>query len=320
MPLKIVYAASDREGGSIQLLRFLQAVRHKNYNIKIAAFPKSNPGISINWNLDCLKDMFNQDNFTIDNDNLRVYYDQIKLFKPDLIISDLELYTSYIANTLNIKLWQASPLLIPYSHSFLCKLPYRSSYAYFYRNNNSNILLKNLLANSEKKFIYSHLGDANVFKIEEGFEWIRPYYIPGKSSRICEHEIVACTFKNDKKIIDLVKQYEAVVFSKFKEEKYKNLIFKNLEDSEEYICNLKNCKTFISRGHTDFLADAYYNSKYSIIMPNVYDTECLINTMYSKLYKIASAKYTDEEIINKKIEPNFNVNIKQLHEKIEEFF
>ena len=114
---KILYAASNNINSKIQLARFMQAVKDEPYIIKIAAYKNSSPSIHIDWTLDYLVNIFDNGRINLNDDSFRTYLDQIKLYEPDLIISDLEYFTSYAANLLNITLWQCSSSIINFALS-----------------------------------------------------------------------------------------------------------------------------------------------------------------------------------------------------------
>lgn len=290
----------------MQLLRFLQATAKKGWQIKVAAYHKSNPGISVDWNLEALKDIWEPDKLVFDSPEIETYFDQVQYFDPDLIISDLELFTSHVAGVLAKPLWQVSPLLL---HS---ATPHREKsaiglfkyYPQFFANDFKTQLIKNVVFNSDKRLVYHHLGDTNQLQLVDSFEWVRPYHVIGKESKPCEHHVVACAFRNDKKFLDYLKRYRDVVFfSNFIDESYAEVILKSVYDWPEYQCNLKNCDVFVGQGHTDFLADAYYNGKQSAIVTDYREQECVINSLYAAQFDFSKA--------------NYDSNIKFLHEHIE---
>src|SRR5258706_5453728 len=99
--MKILYAANNNINSLIQLSRFLRVIS-KQHHIKISAYKKSSPpSINIDWTLDALLNIFNP-RLSLNNDNLCIYYDQVKKFKPDLVISDFEYFTSSVAADLNV--------------------------------------------------------------------------------------------------------------------------------------------------------------------------------------------------------------------------
>lgn len=325
--LKILYAAGNTSNSLIQLSRFIQATFDKPYVIKIAAYKQSSPAINIDWTLDCLLDMFNPQLIQLDNDNYKIYFDQIKYFSPDLIISDMEYFTSYAGNLLNIPVWQCSSSLINFA--FTKKQKYNmgifKQYSYlFNRRFQDNQRLINILDNSDRKFIYSHFGDTEFPpEIEKGYEWIRPYHNNNKISPTCQHQIVIGLLKLNKKIIASVKNYDdVIIFSSFKEEKYPNIILKNIDNSSEYYCNLKNSDIFICEGQTSFLADAFYNQKKCIVMPDHQDLESLINSTISQKLKLSNNVYSiNEDFLNQTFidfQPQIKDHIKFLDEKIQE--
>lgn len=325
--LKILYAASNNENASIQLSRFLKAIVDKPIIVKVAAFKKSSPkGINIDWTLDCLLNIFNPEHISLDNDNLLTYLDQVKYFSPDLIISDLEYFTSFIANELNITLWQCSSSLINFAltNKYKYDLGIFSKYAYIFNKNPVFIQrIVNIIDNSNCNFVYSHFGDIapdETCQIKPNFEWIRPYHQIGKTSIPCQHNLVAGLHHNNKKIIDVLKKYpDSVAFTRFPNETYNNLLLKDIENQQEYYCNLKNSKLFVSEGQTSFLADAFYNEKYSIVIPNLNDPESIINSTISEKLKLSTSIYHYDNLdsyANLAVPTGDNRQIKFLHEKI----
>jgi uncharacterized protein (TIGR00661 family) len=320
--IKILYAAGNTSNSKIQLSRFLKAIADKPYTIKVAAYKNSSPSIHIDWTLDYLLNIFDNNHINLNNDSFRIYLDQIKLYNPDLIISDLEYFTSYAANLLDITLWQCSSSIINFALDKKQKynMGIFKNYSYIFNKNPHNFQrIINIIDNSNCKFIYSHFGDTdNPPSIQNDFEWIRPYYKIGKTSINCKHNIVAGFLQSNKYLINKIKKYEdVVIFSDFCEESYSNITLKNLNNESEYFCNLKNSNMFICEGQTSFLADAFYNYKKPLVITNYNDTECIINSIISKRLGLSDEflSETNDNIITN----NINPNIKYLHEKISEY-
>lgn len=316
--MKILYAAGNNSSAKIQLSRFIDAA--PSHIIKVAAYKKSSPkDISIDWTLDCLLNIFKPDHISTEsNENFEVYYEQVKEFAPDLIISDLEYFTSYIANVLNVPVWQCSSALI--NHGLARKSKYDlgvfKTHAYTFNRNAQQIQRNtNIISNADQKFIYSHYGDMeNSPEITEGYEWIRPYHQIGKESVPCQHNLVGITPSSNKAMIRILKnQRDCVLFTEAYTEKYEGLQVKNIRNEEEYFCNLQNSKALVCEGQTSFLADAFYNHKPSVIYTDYSDPECILNTVISEKFKLSTS--VDNIIqINK---PQLNNQILYLHEKIE---
>jgi hypothetical protein len=324
--LKILYAASNHSGAKIQLARFMKAMEGKPYIVKVAAYKKSSPKINIDWTLDCLLNIYKPENISLDNDNFPIYLEQVKYFAPDLIISDLEYFTSQVANLLNITLWQCSSSMLNFALSHEDKYNLGVFKHYSYVLNKNPVYTQrtvNLIDNSNCNFVYSHLGDTQDPPIlKDNFEWIRPYHSAGKHAIPCQHNVVAATLDNNKRVIDLLKrQSDSVVFSGFPEEEHTNLLMKDIGNEVEYACNLRNSNLFVCEGQTGFLADAFYNQKYSVILTNVKEAECILNAAYSERMKLGTVIYDSVDLDmfkNKQIDNQLNDRSMFLHERIEE--
>lgn len=327
--LKILYAASNNSGAKIQLARFMEAMRDKPYIVKVAAYKKSSPQINIDWTLNCLLNIYKPDLLSLDNDNdnFNIYLDQVRYFAPDLIISDLEYFTSQIANILNVTLWQCSSSMLNFalSHEEKYNLGAFKHYSYILNKHPLHTQRTvNLIDNSNCNFVYSCLGDIEDSpKLKDQFEWIRPYHVVGKHSIPCQHNVIAATLGNNKRIIHLLKNHnDSVVFSDFDGEEYSNLLMKDIGNEAEYACNLRNSNIFVCEGQSSFLADAFYNQKYSIILTDLKDAECILNAAFAEKAQIGSAIY-DSQIdldvyMDKIITNQLNDTSKFLHERIEE--
>jgi len=124
----------------------------------------------------------------------------------------------------------------------------------------------------------------------------------------------------NKNIIGLLKRYEdSVIFSEDCNEDYPNIILKDIKNTEEYTCNIYNANLFVCGGQTSFLADAFYNGKYSLVLPDYSDTECVINSVASERFGLSDTIYglDDDLDFSKSIITKYNSEIKLLHEIID---
>lgn len=320
--MKILYAASNNHNAKVQLARFAEAMVGKPYQLKVAAYQKSSPkGLSVDWTLDCLLNVFRPDHLSLDNDNLDIYYQQVKSYGPDLIISDLEYFTSYIANSLNVTLWQCSSSLLNFAVTQKYDVGLFKAYSYLLKKNDAarTQSLINVIDNADLNLVYSHFGDtASPPGLKDNFEWVRPYHSVGKVSVPCQHNVVAAALGSNKKILSLLKkQADSVAFTECFHEKHAGLWVKDIGNAEEYFCNLKNSNLFVCEGQTSFLADAFYNNKYSVTVIDFKDVECVTNSMFSEHLLLSSSVYDDnlEPFLGRTVEARDN-GIKLLHEKI----
>lgn len=322
--MKILYAASNNQNAKIQLSRFLNAVG-SNHQIKIAAYKKSSPsGANIDWTLDALINIYRPELISLHNDNLNIYYDQIKDFNPDVVISDLEYFTSYVANDLNITQVQCSSSMINFALEKKYNLKLFKLYAHsLNREPLHTQRTVNVLDNSNCNFIYSHFGDMeDAPAIKEGFEWIRPYHQAAKEYIPCEHYVTAGLTGSNKRVLDVLKKYpDSVVFVEGCHEQYENLLVKDIRIADEYYCNLRNSAIFVCQGQASFLADAFYNGRFSLIYPDYEDAESITHSHLSNELKSGHiVSYSDDiaPFANMKVEPRYSDSIKYLHERIEE--
>lgn len=328
--MKILYAASNSYGARLQLSRWLQAMQGTDHQIKIAAYKKSSPQhINIDWTLDALLNIYQPDLLSTSNDNLSIYFDQVKDYAPNLIISDLEYFTSYVANSLDAILWQCSSSLI--SHAITRRERYNLGLFKYHahslsRDPSHTQRTLNLIDNSNANFVYSHYGDAaNPPLLQKDYEWIRPYHQIGKTHTTCTHSIVAGLSTNDKQVLAVLQRYspDSVVFLESRSEKYQNIAVKDIENADEYYCNLKNSQLFLCQGQASFLADAFYNGKYSLIYPDHQDAESLINSQLSLKLGLGAVMTGIPTIdlpfyTSLQAQPAHQNTIKYLHEKIKE--
>lgn len=325
--IKILYAASNSYNAKPQLDRFLKAIEGQPCTVKIAAYNKSSPSVNIDWTLNSLLNIYKPDLITTDSENFAVYYDQVKIYNPDLIISDLEYFTSTIAMDLNIALWQCSSTMINHSIVDKYNLGIFKKYAYIFNKNPVNTQrIVNLIDNSNCNFVYSHFCDTeNPPELKENFEWIRPYHQVGKRYIPCRHNLIAGVLSQsiDKNLVSIVKNYsDSIVFADSVNESYSNVTIKDINNYDEYICNIFNSRLYMCQGYTNLLADAFYNQRYSIILPDYKEPECLINSVFSE--KLGVGKIYDnpsniDDYMDYPVEINYNPQVKFLHERLEEY-
>ncbi len=325
--MKILYAASNNLNAKIQLSRFLKAMHGSQHQIKVAAYKVSSPlNVNIDWTLDALLNIYRPDLLSLHNDNLNIYFEQVKNYAPDLVISDLEYFTSYIASDLNLPLWQCSSSVINYALTRQEKYGLGLFKYYAYSLNRDTFhtqRIVNIIDNSDRNFVYSHYGDVEQPPaLQNGFEWIRPYHRVARDYIPCQHNVTAGLLLADKPVINVLKKYtDTVVFAENVQERYDNVTIKDIGIEDEYYCNLKNSAAFVCRGQSSFLADAFYNNKYALIYPNFDDAESVANSqLASKFGTGRIMSYTDELTLNDlpMVNPVLSDSVRYLHEYVEE--
>lgn len=315
--LKILYGASNRLGAYYQLKRFLQSVQQKNYIIKTAAFKKSIGDLDVDYMLDSLLNFTNPEEVSF-NGNYSYYSNEVKRFAPDIIISDFELYTSNIALELNIKLWQYSPINLYYAINNDIKYNLGIHKNYFHLLDSSprkNGYILNLLNNSNRRFVLSHICDSKYSNIiSNDYEWVRPNFILGDGSKKIDYFLALP--KTNKNIINELKNKNSLLFSSFTSERFDDLKTRNLLEENQIKDYIENCKYFISDGTAISAADAYYNQKYNISSPRYDDIETIITAMVNKYcnFGCISNDYNQSN----KIEIQLNEKVKFISEYLGE--
>jgi hypothetical protein len=131
---------------------------------------------------------------------------------------------------------------------------------------------------------------------------------------------VAGIYGNNKPMLGLLKRHtDSVAFTDFSGERHHNVLVKDIGNEEEYFCNLKNSPLFLCQGQTSFLADAFYNDKYSLIYPDYQDVEAIINSCVSQylgLGRIINLTDDLDMYVDQVAFPQYNDNIQYLHQKV----
>lgn len=310
--MKVLYAAGNRLGSHYQLKRFLNSVGNKNLDIKIAAFKKSLGDLDAHYTLDCLLNFTKPDNGINFNGNYSYYRNEIKRFNPDLIISDFEVYTSILANELKVKLWQFSPVNLYYALTSSIKqgVGIHKYYSHLIDSNQRRAeYVGYMFANSNRKFVLSHLCDcAAPPALLEDYEWVRPSFVLGESKYNSNYLIVLAD--SNKKVLDDFKNKNSILFSPFIFESFKNM--KNFPtESDEYKFAVEQCKAFITDGTECFLADAFYNGKYSFSNPRYDDIESITCSFMNEYCGIGKVDFGETD--------SFSININEKVKFISEY-
>lgn len=178
--MRILYAASDRFGASKQA-SVLYNILKNNYNVSVVGYSNTTDHLITEYNLDVLLNFAERNSKPVTNTkNYKQYLQLIKSMRPDLIISDLEIYTSVAALELNIPLWQYSPVLLYYAldKRIKDKLNIYNQHSHLFNENYDIKEYYNyIIANSDKNFIPTFLSDYDhKLHLKNNFILTRPYY------------------------------------------------------------------------------------------------------------------------------------------------
>lgn len=299
--MKILYSAGNRLGSYYQLKRFLESIKNKNHIVKIAAFKKSLCNLNADYMLDSLLNFTNPGGPVSFNGNYSYYRNEIKRFNPDLIISDYEIYTSMLATELKIKLWQYSPINIYHALDKKTKqnIGIHKNYSHLIESNHKKSeYVDYVMSYSSRKFALSHLCDCDNRPELIGFEWARPSFILGEDVDVCKYVIALAA--SNKKIIDEFKNKDAILLTPYALEKYDTMKVADI-DSDHYKNALLNCKACINDGTAAFLADSFYNEKYSFSIPRYDDIEPIICSYMNEYCGVGRINFGTPQKVDVKI-------------------
>ena len=317
--MRILYAASNRIGSFFQLKRFLDRFSSL-HTVKVAAYKSSSGNLNIDYTLDSLINFTSaSDTISFNNENYKKYGSFVRSFKPDLIISDLEIYTSTLAIENKIKIYQVSPILIYYATPNEVKYNlgiYKNSPYLFNKTKIKNDYINFILNNSDKNIVLSHFCDVeNIFELKDKFVWCRPDYVLVDDNKI-EYDFLSASIENNKKILNLLDNKKSVIFSSFYYEQFDNIKMKNILNDKEYPEYLSRSKSVICNGESDILSDAFYNMKPVCIAPQQNDMESIVMSKYTEYYRLG--KVSDINLDDIKINIKLNENVKSLSAHIKE--
>lgn len=177
--MKILVGSGNFSGSNLMVSRWLENMPHHEF--KIAAWYRNHRYLNvIDWCLDGLQGVrvgelnyFDQ-NFGIqgpyiNHDLADAIIDDLLIWKPDLVISDCDLFTAAIAKVLEVPLWYCSGMLqmIGIEHDRkeiqTKKLDRIKTYL-------------EMLPEGDARLVYSPLCDISSRPfLKSGFEWVRPY-------------------------------------------------------------------------------------------------------------------------------------------------
>lgn len=281
--MRILYAANNSFTSYFQLKRFLTSIKNKNIEVKIAAYQKSMGDLNIDYTLDALLNFSNPDENISFNGNYIYYSNEIKRFSPDLIISDLEIYTSIIASELQIKIWQVSPVLLYAALDKKTKysIGIHKIYSYLLDKNFRKKSFTNFIINAaDKRFIVSHLCDTNIdVNIDNRFDFIRPDFILADNTTDKNNDLIV---SNNKYIIN--KYQQGILFTKQNYEQYSKLVVKDIYNEQEYKQALNKCVNYICDSGAIHAADAFYNDMPCIYFASQNEIEPILISNINKYY------------------------------------
>jgi hypothetical protein len=297
--MRILFAINKTTESKHLLKRSLPFL--SNHTVKTAGYYGYCDKVDININA------FVNPNSFLFFDKLSNYYNEVKRFNPELIITDCEPVTSFLATYFTCPVYQIINKFFHYAITteYQRKAKLKKHVSSIYRSGYPEIL-----KNADRVFVYSHFGDLGL-QLKDNVTWIRPYFKLGKTSKVCAHDHVVLVY-DYRKILSNIKSNDLVIYYD------KNFTMNHKSyDSEDYYHNIKNAKYIITESCSHLLADCYYNGKYPHICMDISDMSSISNTYLSDYYYTGKRIYIKDKLNLSDLElPEVFIekDIKYLHE------
>lgn len=292
--MKILYATRDSYFASDHLKRFM--ISNKDHEIKIATTIKGSNSIkNVDWILDPIINSVNRrylkriSDINLppgDPDLMMDLLSDIKRYKPDIFISDMDNYVSrFIKDIFDIKCILYSPNLLTNSIKWNNKnYEYRySSSIYDFRCSKSDENMDYYL-----RIVNSTIPFLDIAELNGNFEYNSPVWVSSIPNNEFNYNVIFPLTDNDRidEVVKVLKYRDDVALFVYDKSKVDNKLIFDLNDNELYSKVLHNAEWFISDGNNSYLADAFFNDKKISITPSVNDYEALITSCIFEKYNI----------------------------------
>lgn len=210
-------------------------------------------------------------------DNFVKIKSAVDKFNPEIIITDMETFSSYIAHDKNIPLISIDNQHYLVYGKYTLPEKYRLSYL------KALFIVKGLLFKARHYLIMclpgSKIDDrSNLFQIKP---IVREEIFEAKSKSM-DYIFVYQSTKSYDKLIDILKRinYKFIIYGFEKNQVVGNLIFKKFNDGREYVKDLANCKAVITNGGFTLISEAIYLRKPILAVPIKKHFEQISNALY----------------------------------------
>lgn len=280
--MKILYLIRNNAGANIQAKRILDHLNPR-HSVMIASWEKSSycfdsvdfvidPIYRFTYNANkinkaILEAYKTKDFFPSFKEPALAFLNSVKLFSPNLIISDFEQLGYFTANAIGIPFWYLSGTHI---HDGIVKPYDKVRYHHYLRDVSDNFI------NSWHKgrtFIYSgydHFTDE--YKIKDDYELITPYVVKGKKGKEkCDILALISDQSRVNSIAHILSNVNAnVSFFHPGNDKFDGMKCFNIFETEAYEQCLHSCKRVVT-DDINTIYDALFNEKQVVITPKLKD-------------------------------------------------
>jgi len=230
--------------------------------------------------------------------------DLVDRFDPQIVISDWEIFSSFVARDRKI------PLISIDNQHYLIYGNFSFSERYRFQYLKAVAILKSLMYGADYYLIMAFPGcniknRTNVFAIKPV---LRESIINAKP-KTKDYIFVYQSTKSYEKLIEILRRinYKFIIYGFEKEEKKGNLVFKKFNDGKEYFDDLVNAKAVMTNGGFTLISEALYLNKPVLVVPIKKHFEQILNAFYVK--KSNYGIFFDD--LNENHVVDFIINLKQ---------
>lgn len=201
----------------------------------------------------------------------------IEKFKPEMVISDWEPFSSVYAKSKKI------PLVSIDNQHYVIFGDYKCPAKYFLSYLKARAVLQALMRKSDY-YIITLLPGNKLKKIKNKFgvsPIIRNEVLKLKPKKK-DYVLVYQSTKSYEKLVDILKKVKQkfIVYGYDRQEIEDNLTFKKFSSSDEFTNDLANCKAVIANGGFTLISEALYLKKPLLIAPIKKHFEQILNALY----------------------------------------
>lgn len=210
---------------------------------------------------------------------LKEWNEKVKEFKPTIVVSDWEPFSSIYAKN------ERLPLISIDNQHYIIFGDYKFPKKFFLDYIRARIILQSLMRKSNY-YLITLLPENKLKKIKTKFgvnPIIRPEVVSLKSKvKKGSYVLVYQSTKSYEKLVDILKHVNQkfVVYGYDKKGTEKNLTFKKFTSGNEFTNDLAGCKAVIANGGFTLISEALYLRKPLLVVPIKKHFEQIVNALY----------------------------------------
>lgn len=209
--------------------------------------------------------------------NVAIVYKTIKKFKPDIVITDFEHTTAYVANIMNL------PLICICNVHSVTKMRYTVPKKYLKDYRKAKLVINIIYPKADYHLITTFFYQKTKSRNCMLFPPILRKEIQKINPQRKDYVLVYQTSKTNHKLINVLKHIDKdfIIYGFDRDYKDKNLTFKRFNE-KEFLDDLGNCSACIANGGFSLVSEAVSLHKPLLSVPITGQFEQIINALHVK--------------------------------------